>query len=457
MRRSRVIQGSCWACKKRRIKCDLQSPSCTRCLDRGQTCSYSTTPPIKWVGGGATRGRLASRRPASSPFSGLVLASSPGSQPLQSGEAVLYFASAVLPRFQILGDESSWDLGGAMQDEALRQSIVAVSQAHYLRCSKLDVYNVAVVRERARQAAIEGFRRCLEQDSHSESSVQRLLEINIFFCMLDGMIEPSGEPHAATCHLRGGWAMLRKWPDTPTRMLLQGDTPAHLLSIYATMDLVHALLHGNKPFFESTIWGMFAGVRTWFGVPQAGDRFLDILAAFSDMARLGSLVYTNLPLDTVSLVEKCLAPIEAALGSERDEDGSFDGAGSGLSSSWASLCSIYEACGLIYLQRALRLRPATDDAVQMAARRGVEKLMDKNLPMMMRHCAVFPMLVIGTHCTLTEDRRAILRAISPSSSNLSFGSMQLMDGFLKAYWAREGACETWWQTFGSLSEVAFFF
>lgn len=455
-RRTRVVEGSCWTCRKRRLKCDLQKPACTRCLDGRQACSYNTTPPVKWVGG-ASRGRLANVN-SPPPFRGLLLNSSPGTQPLESNELRLYFSNVVLPRF-VVNESIEWHLDDILQNESLLQTITAVSQAHYARHSKVDVYNVSLVRKNARHTAIEAFRRSLEQGLQSGSSVQLLFAINILFCILDGMIEPSDEHNASTCHLRGGWAILRSWPNTPTRMLLEDGLQAHLLSIYATMDLVHALLSGNKPFFQSTIWNMFTGLQTWFGRLPTGDKFLEILTAFSEMGSLGNIVFTNLPLDSVSLVEKCLAPIEAVFDSSRtwDKKGDMDGANTASSSPWATFCSIYEICGVIYLQRALRLRPADDEVVQRATRRGVEKLIDQNFPGIMRHCAIFPMLVIGSHCTLAQDRQAILQALSPSSSYLSFGNMQVMANFLKTIWAREETNETWWESFASLSERAFLF
>jgi len=454
-RRSRVIEGSCWTCRKRRIKCDLRKPSCTRCLDGGQTCSYSNTPPVKWVGGSATRGRLAG--PHSPISSGLALGALPATQPLKNSEVILYFANEVMPRLQIPDKPINLDLDNVLQDEPLRQTIIAVSQAHYALHSKVSVYDVAVIRKKTRQTAIEGFLRCLGEGVHSESSAQRLFAISILFCVLDGMIAPSEEHNVSTCHLRGGCAILDQWTNTPTRMLLQDGWQAHMLSLYTTIDLVHALLSGDKPFFEPMIWRMFANVQTWFGRLRVGDRFLEILAAFSDMAALGNIVYANLPLDSVRLVEKCLAPIEAIFDSRPRHEGFFDDPNTSLSSPWTSFCSIYDICGIIYLQRALRLRSMDDEMVQAATRRGVEKLKDGNLPGMMRHCVIFPILVIGSHCNSAQDRRAILDALSASSSYLAFRNMPMMVDFLRATWAREEVHATWWETFASVSQKTFLF
>ena len=440
--RGRIIQGSCWTCRRRRIKCDLRKPTCKRCMLSSQPCSYLSTPPIKWVGGCATRGRLAYM-----PTHIDILASSPlTTKAMDSSDSLLYFGNAVLPRFQILEEPLEWDMNRARAHEALCLAMMAVSQAHYVRHAKVDVFDVVVVRQRARCTAIEGFRRILEQGVHSEEVAQRLFTINVLFCMLDGMIEPYEENKASIWHLRGGWAILHKWPHIPTKMLMDGGLQAHLLSIYATMDLVHALLAGEKPFFDAMTWRMFAGAQTWFGRLEAGDRFLTLLAALSDMASLGSIVHSNLPLDSTALMEKCLMPIEAIL---------YD-IGDSSASSWEVFCSVYELCAVIYMQRALRQRQADDEVVQDAVRRGVETLATKGLTIMMQHCIIFPLLVIGSHCTEASDRQEIRQVLSSSTCYLSFGNMQLMNDFLTTTW-NNPRHRNWWETFSAISEQAFIF
>lgn len=450
--RSRIIQGSCWTCRRRRIKCDLQKPACTRCLNSGQSCSYLSTPPIKWVGGCATRGRLAGLIPSAD---GLAALGQLSTKPMDSSDSLLYFVNTVLPRFQIWDEPINWDVDKAKQQRVLCQTMTAVSQAHYVRYAKMDVYGV--LQQKARYAAIEAFRRVLEQGVHSEEAARLLFSINVLFCMLDGMIEPCDESNASICHLRGGWAILHEWPHIPTKMLLDGGLEAHLLSIFATIDLVHALLSGKKPFFDSTTWKMFAGAQTWFGRLETGDRFLKILAALSEMARLGNIVHDNFPLDITGLIEKCLSPIEDMLKKGHVGNSSALEESDLQPCSWDVFCSIYELCAIIYLNRALRRRRADDEAVQDAARRGVETLVTRELPGMMRHCIIFPLLLIGSHCTRAQDCQEVRRVLSPSSSYLSFGNMQLMDEFLLSTWALQPLHETWWETFSTLSQQAFIF
>ena len=39
-KRQRTVQGSCWPCKQRRVKCDLCRPRCRRCILSGAECSF---------------------------------------------------------------------------------------------------------------------------------------------------------------------------------------------------------------------------------------------------------------------------------------------------------------------------------------------------------------------------------------------------------------------------------
>ncbi|GJC99087.1 fungal zinc cluster transcription factor [Colletotrichum higginsianum] len=45
--RIRVVEGSCWPCKKRRIKCDLTKPCCDRCSKIGAHCDFNARR-LKW-------------------------------------------------------------------------------------------------------------------------------------------------------------------------------------------------------------------------------------------------------------------------------------------------------------------------------------------------------------------------------------------------------------------------
>lgn len=239
----------------------------------------------------AARGRLATPASSVSParhdleqMSAVAIIPQPTSSTLEDRELIAYFNGAVLPRFQIDETLVHLDFNAVIHDDTLQQAILAIAEAHYAQNAKFTSTELVSVRKRARHRAIESFRHLLDTDVVQESTAQQLFTINVLLCMLDGVIEPSNEYNASICHLRGGFAILSRWKNTSARMLIHGGMQAHLLSIFMTMDLVHALLKGEKPFFDSVTWLMFANTPTWFGSLSSGDAFLNILKTYSEIA-----------------------------------------------------------------------------------------------------------------------------------------------------------------------------
>lgn len=463
-RKSRLTEGSCLYCRKRRLRCDLERPLCSRCREDKQDCDYGTKVQLKWVGGMAARGRLATRASKTSPIhhhleevSCLAITPQPTSPALEDKDLIAYFNGAVLPRFQIDDRLVHLDFDAVIQDDTLQQAVLAVAEAHYAQNSKLASTELGGVREKARYRAIESFRHLLDTDIVQENTAQQLFTINVLLCMLDGVIEPSNKYNASICHLRGGFAILSRWKNTCARMLSQGGMQAHLLSVFTTMDLVHALLKGEKPFFDSVTWLMFANTPTWFGSLSSHNPFLTILKAYSEIACLGNIIHDSGRSNaSLQIVERCLPNIMTSFVLPARKDSMPLGEDPG-NHDWDTFCHVYRICGLIYIERALRLKDIDDDAVQAQVRRGVEMLIDNVLPGMMSHCLVFPVLIIGSHCMHSQDRRAVLEVLSPTCSYLSFGSLCLMESFLQRHWSNPDLQGTWWECFESISETAFLF
>lgn len=121
------------------------------------------------------------------------------------------------------------------KDQPLQQAILAVARAHHFFLSKCNLGGTAMVRSTARLAAINSFRKKLEQGVMSDCAAQGIFTINVLLCILDGMIEPDRHLNASMFHLKGGIAMLNRWPDTVSNMLRESGFQAHLLSVFATM------------------------------------------------------------------------------------------------------------------------------------------------------------------------------------------------------------------------------
>ena len=200
---------------------------------------------------------------------------------------------------------------------------------------------------------------------------------------------------------------------------------------------------------------MFDDVEAWWGRLACGDRFLVLLKGFSEMALLGHLVKSHLPEASVAqLAEKCIPSIETMLSVPAVLGTSPTFASS---AEWDAFCSIYEIAATIYTHRALRGRSVSHETVQSATRRGISKLMEAQLPGMLAHCVVFPLLVIGSHCIHIQDRKAASEFLTPSTTYLSFGSLVLMTELLQEIWSGSNMDSSWWEMFEPVSKKAFLF
>ncbi|GIZ42117.1 hypothetical protein CKM354_000539700 [Cercospora kikuchii] len=469
----RVVDGSCWPCRKRRLKCDLRRPACTKCLLVGGACDYSQKQ-LQWVGGAAFRGRLksmgaaleghalhsTSESPVDDSEELSTLPASPAvPSPFLPQSLVLYFRNAVWPRLQLSEQLISLDEEMLMHEPVLIEAILAVSQAHHhlLYSNKKSCVAGAGVQtqEQARQVALTKFRSRIECGVDSVDEARQLFQVVCMFCILDGMIAPDLQNNASESHLKGGSSILSTWNTIPSQMLLAGGLQTHLLSVFATVDLVRSLLSGDKPFFEPTMWSMFAGVHAWWGKLTCGDSFLKVLKVYSEIAFLGNIVHDHLPEDVgYRLAERCVPDILVSLVGQAARSHGPDFT---LSAHWDSFCTLYETSAIIYVYRALQGRSVDDAAVQLVVRQAVSTLLDQPLPGMMTHCLIFPLLVVGSHCLYAQDRKAVSDSLSKSTSYLAFGNLVLMADLLRDIWGRPEIELHWWDMFKSVSQNVFLF
>nr|POE47177.1 hypothetical protein CFP56_00509 [Quercus suber] len=470
-RRNRIVEGSCWTCRKRRVKCDLLKPSCTRCKTSGETCGYGNAAPVKWVGGIALRGRNAAslqwRRGSSSSSRASTeeLGGSPGSmipttvnpKPLQDGELMLYFANALLPRFMLSEALFKADLTDISQDEDLRHTVIAVSQVHHSFEHKAMSIDALKAGRQARQVAIERLRRRLGGTT-TDKAAQDVFATVVLLCILDGMIEPSEDDNASVCHLNGGHAILGRWTNVAPSILMTTGLQPHLLSLFATMDLVQALLSGSKPYFDPESWDTFAEKTAWFGRLPLGDRFFEITKTLSQMATLGHLIHSSATTLDVHQFSALSLPsmwdpstIEALLHLKRDPDLSSNQA------EWETFCSIWEITLVMYHRRVLRHLPVDNPEVQSATEIGITRLIDERLPPLFAHCTILPLLIVGAHSMQPQQQATVRRALSSSTSYLSFGSLKLMSKFLGDTWGTKDMQVSWWTMFEPVAKKAFLF
>lgn len=422
--------------------CDLSLPACDKCTKAGRRCDYGKVR-LRWTDCVASRGRLAGKK--------IPLFLPPVLQK-NHDHHMLYFENELLPRFNLTNTVPRVDLKILSQDPILLQSVVAVANAHAhaaYRSSNEKALSLSKIQDR--NDALRMFRKHL-MGVHTDEVNNSLFIANVLLCILDGIIEPIKETSATHHHLVGGKAILKQWAGMRGIYKQKYELPILMLSIFATMDLTHTLLIGDEPYFEASSWAEFGDCEPWWGNIKSNDEFLETMAILSQLASLGHGV-RHLK-NTVPIA--ILLSIQMALDHQEEGDGSPENV------AWTAFCACYRFTALVYLYRALSGLDVSHLLVQQAVRACMEVISGPDLTPNLHHCILFPLLIVGSHCLLKEQRIEIQRSVERSASYLSFESLRSLSEFLHRRWAKldsKSDCieASWWEYFDEIANVTCLF
>lgn len=447
MPRVRTVEGSCWACKERRVICDLSQPTCGKCANAGRVCDYGKVR-LKWTDCVASRGRLAGQK---------IPLCRPPTIRKNSDHHLLYFEHELLPRFNISNTIPRVNLASLARDPLLLQSIVAVGTAHQTYRNTSVGAESSLTKSQDRKHAIRMFRKNLS-GSHSEEVNTSLFLANVLLCMLDGMIEQqNNDDSAAHHHIVGGKAILGQWGGVSSILKTKFELPIFMLSIFATMDLTHSLLIGEQPFLQASLWAEFGNCEPWWGNVKPDDNFLETMAIFAQLATLGHGVRylkKTVPIGVLLSIQMALEQQSTHGTDVKQDDPEVIG--------WSFFCSVYRLAASIYLYRALSGLSVDHPLVQQATTACMEVIAGTNLTANLHHCILFPLLIVGSHCMLDEQRQLIRRSISHSATYLSFGSLRSLVIFLEGQWGKVDKDpkyleSSWWTYYDEIANVTCLF
>jgi hypothetical protein len=430
------------------VICDLSSPTCGKCANTSRVCEYGKVR-LRWADGVASRGRLAGKK---------IPLYHPLSLQKNHNHDLLYFENELLPRFTLSNAvPHSMDLVALSQDPILLQSIVAVGTAHQASRSGQADSTLSSSKNQDRNYAIKIFRKNLA-GTHTDETNSSLFLANVLLCILDGIIEqPCIEDSATHHHILGGKAILNHWGGVHRIFQLKNDLPIFMLSIFATMDLTHAILTGEEPYLKPSSWAEFGNCNPWWGTVRPNDDFLETMAIFSQLATLGHGVrYLNKTVPAGVLLSTQMALGQQAYRRTDCEDESRE------SLRWASFCSVYRFAASIYLYRALSSLGVGHLLVQQAVASCIEIIGSTTLTAQLHHCILFPLLIVGSHCMLQEQRLEVRRSLYRTASYLSFGSLHSLDCFLGELWVKMDQTSeywesSWWEYFDEIAKATCLF
>ena len=455
MPRIRTVEGSCWACKERRVICDLKQPNCDKCTKTGRSCDYARVR-LRWTDCVASRGHLAGKK-IPKPITSLSLSQSPVLQK-DSDHHILYFERELLPRFNISNTIPTVDLNLLARDPILIQSVIAVANAHHTYYNRESDEKLSLSRIQERNNALRVFRQHL-MTAENDAVNSSLFIANVLLCILDGIVEPSAEKSATHHHLMGGKALLKHWGGMASIFAQKLELPILMLSIFATMDLTHSLLIGDAPFSQPSNWAEFGDSQSWWGNVKSDDNFLEVMSILSQLAKLGNKVYhlnETIPIGNLLSIQMAIEQ-----SNRQDVEPSDDLA-------WAAYCSVYRFTASLYLYRALSGLDVDHPLVQKAVAGCMEIIGGTDLTHKLHHCILFPALVIGAHCMDEVQREQIRKSVVQTAAYLSFESLRSFQNFLEQRWValdmrtelaeRSVCCTlTWWQYFDQIAAASCLF
>ena len=422
-----------------------------RCEAAGTQCDYGVR--LKWANGVAARGRFAGQRlPVKSPTPAPQMQSPSTPDDWQ----VLYFSREILPRFSLMDGGPGIDPGWVITDSSIHQAVIAVANAHRLFKNHTVQEETLSLIKQARLTAIRSLRTRLQDSFDLAHAVT--FPSSVLLCMLDGIIEPQQDGLAAAFHLRGGRAILQHGNHLAEVSSVKSGPVSLLLSVYATMDLTYAIMGGEAPHLGPDIWLQLADTEAWWTGISDDHAFVDIMALFAQLAQLGHHArVTGIPVPIRELLE-----IQLTLGRTETRLDSLSAPSlvDDVSSSIDALtvfCSAYRASARIYMYRALCNLDVSDVLVQESVQEGIDALQQGPGIGKLAHCLLFPCLMIGTHCIDSDAQQTVLSSLEIAGEYLSFGSVKIMEGFLRSIWSSGDCNEDFWTVMQSVSGKAFMF
>jgi len=229
-----------------------------------------------------------------------------------------------------------------------------------------------------------------------------------------------------------------------------------MLSIFATMDLTHALLIGDDPYFDASSWAEFGDREPWWGNVKSNDDFLETMAILSQLATLGHEVRNFRSTAPIGVLLSIQIALEQQDSRQADEETTPEQA------AWAAFCAAYRCSASVYLYRALSVLDVDHLLVQQAVSAFVEVISGPHLTPKLHHCILFPLLVVGSHCLQSDQRAEVRKSLARTASYLSFESLRSLESFLEKRWIKldDGSdCKgsSWWVYFDDIANVTCLF
>jgi hypothetical protein len=439
LKRRRTVEGSCWPCKQRRVKCDLQKPACHRCvLSKTEDCSYEKIL-LRW--------KPTSARGVPTTARHLSVQVSLDSSSLATNErrAIHYFNARLWPLFSTVHEPCPPPIALALRSRPVLQALCVFAEEHRALQERGSSKQTL---ERRRLHCLTAIRGQLSDKDAERTSLGALLVAVLLLYFLEGYVNCTSDNPSTQCHLAGALAIINTLGGFQSVWSSADRISKMLLSEMASTDLTDALLQDRKPSFPVMIWELMEAGSVWWesvpGTPSLGS-VLSTLAAMC-FYRHGLQNGADVHSDEAQAFERALQPTYSMLdhtlsenvGTEAETDTYHS-----VATAAHSLFRAFQHAGLIYLYSAIHNIPTHHFLVQQHVHACLECIQSMDTRSKAQNCALFPLYVAGAHALADNHRTCVLETLDVIHTNLHFQSVLSIRSTLQDIWQVGRSLYTW--------------
>ncbi|TDZ13745.1 hypothetical protein C8035_v009083 [Colletotrichum spinosum] len=445
--RVRVVEGSCWPCKKRRIKCDLTKPRCERCAKVGADCDF-----------GARRLRWSTRPTTKAPaIYQLATRDEQLAASLAADErrALDYFRRRLWPLLTTAPEPCAPPVAQALEHRVVLLATCVMADAHRVLQDGRNGRGVLRARRLECLAAVRGEVGGAQiRSAVDRGGLMTLLLAVLLLYFHDGFLECAQASASTSSHHGGVRALVHSLGGIRSVLDTSHESVHMLLSEFASTDLTSVMIKGGPPAFPPEIWDTIERRSVWWGNGIAGRSSL--ASVFQQISRLAcyrdalSRGAERLSMAAVCEFEMALSPMYASI----TDTGDVETDESEEASAAFTLIRTFQHSALIYMYRAVCGLPVSHCLVQQHVLPCLECILEIRKPSKVLNCVIFPLLIAGAHVHSPRHRRAVMGLVQVIQDEMRFASFHSVSHVLTGIWRSQRDEVAWSDMFSELGPDA---
>lgn len=452
-KRERTVQGSCWPCKQRRVKCDLGKPLCQRCISSEAKCCYDKLL-IRWKKTPPTQNLTVYQ----SPLTTLNIHLKDNTLANRDRKALEYFQFAVWPLFTTAAHPCPPPILLAMECQPVLLVVCELAEAHRTLRDEARTSMVSAPFDK-RMSCLASVREQLRNNNSNQTSLSSLLVAVFLLYFLDGFIECDHQSASTASHHVGVQAIVDHLGGFEALIKMGQKDITMLLSEFASTDLTKALLDDRSPCFPAEIWTQIEhGTVWWDQETYDGTTLASVFRIMADMSVYRQQIRGDpetLSMEVVQDFERCLQPSFQILNFDHIKNSNtYTVHESTLEPRMQadSFTRAFQHSALVYLYRAICGLPPRHSLVQQHVQSCGECIRNISPLSKAHNCIIFPLYIMGAHTFLQDQRAFVLERLDSIYKYLRFNSVLLVRAALEDLWKSPRHNGDWWDMFRSLGE-----